>query len=262
MRFTKLVGRVADVLFMCVLIGCSMFKSGPEKFFEDQQLYAGRAIADGDMKRLRAVVRPSEIDRPGKQDMTLMWFAIQEKRFDAIELLVSLGSNPEEQVVQGLGTPLYYALEVEDLRFLRAMLDGGLSANRTSKDGEPLLYTSAGPHGRTFGHVQLLVERGADVNLPRSNGETPIFSAIFAGEPERGRYLADHGADLTVSTVRGVTPGWAIRSILERERPDSPLRRRFEDLRDFIVSKGAKWPPDPPDKVRAWRKSQGLEVAE
>lgn len=260
MRSTKLGGRVADVLLMCVLTGCSMFKSGPEKFFEDQQLYAARAIADGDMKRLRAVARPTDIDRPGKKGMTLMWYAIQEKRFEAIEVLVSLGSNPDEQVVQGLGTPLFHALEVEDLRFLTAMLDGGLPVNRTSKGGEPLLYTAAGPHGRTFGHIQLLVERGADVNLPRSNGETAIFSAIFTGEPERARYLAEHGADVNVSTERGVTPGWAIHTTIERA--DSALRHRFEDLRDFIVAKGAKWPPDPPDEVRAWRKTQGLEVVE
>ena len=262
MRPTKLRGRLADVLLMCVFTGCSMFKSGPEKFFEDQQLYAARAISDGDMKRLRAVVRPAEIDRPGKKGMTLMWYAIQEKRFDAIEVLVSLGSNPDGQVVQGLGTPLSHALEVEDIRFLTAMLDGGLSVDHLSNGGEPLLSRAAGPHGRTFDHVQLLVERGANVNLAASDGETPIFSAIFTMEPERARYLADHGADLAVSTVGGVTPGWAIHTIIKRQQPDSAMRRRFEDLRDFIISKGAKWPPDHPDTVMAWRKTQGLPVAE
>lgn len=262
MRPTKLSGRVADIVLMCVLTGCPMFKSGPEKFFEDQQLYAARAIADGDMKRLRAVARPSEVDRPGKKGMTLMWYAIQEKRFDAIEVLVSLGSKPDEQVVQGLGSPLLHALEVDDLRFMTAMLDGGLPVNYVRKGGESLLFRAAGPHGRTFGHVQLLVERGANVNLARDNEETPIFNAIFAGEPERARYLAEHGADVNVSTDGGVTPGWAIHTILAQERSDSALRRRFEDLRDFIVSKGAKWPPDDPDDVMAWRKSQGLPVAE
>jgi hypothetical protein len=262
MQPTKLAGRVADVLLMCVLTGCSMFKSGPEKFFEDQQLYAARAIADGDMKRLRAVARPADIDRPGKKGMTLMWYAIQEKQFDAIEVLVSLGSNPDAQVVQGLGTPLLHALEVEDLRFLTAMLDGGLPINRVDDGGESLLFRAAGPHGRTLGHVQLLVERGADVNLPRSNGETPIFSAIFTMEPERARYLAEHGADVNVSTSAGVTPGWAIHTIIERQQPDSALRHRFEDLRDFIISKGAKWPPDHPDRVMAWRKANGMRVAE
>lgn len=262
MRPTKLSGRVADIVFMCVLTGCSMFKSGPEKFFEDQQLYAGRAIADGDMKRLRAVVRPSEIDQPGKKGMTLMWYAMQEKRFDAIEVLVSLGSNPDGQVVQGLGSPLLHALEVEDLRFLTAMLDGGLSVNYVREGGESLLYRAAGPHGRTFGHVQLLVERGADVNLARDNGETPIFSAIFTMEPERARYLAEHGADVNVSATDGVTPGRGIYTIIERQRPDSVMRRRFEELRDVIIAKGAKWPPDHPDKVMAWRKANGLRVAE
>lgn len=258
----KLGAFVTDILLVCVLTGCSMFKSGPEKFFEDQQLYAARAIADGDMMRLRSVVRPGEIDRPGKKGMTLLWYAMQEKRFDAIEVLVSLGSKPDEQVVEGLGSPLSHALGVEDLRFLTAMLDGGLSVNHVSKDGESLLGSAAGPEGRTFGHVELLVERGADVNIAASDGETPIFAAIFTMEPERARYLAEHGAKLDVSTVAGVTPGWAIHTIIERQQPDSAMRRRFEDLRDFIVARGAKWPPEHPDKVMAWRKAHGLRVAE
>lgn len=247
---------------MCLFAGCSIFRSGPEQFFEDQQLYAARAIADGDMKRLRAVLRPSDVDKPAKKGMTLMWYAIQEKRFDAIEVLVSLGSKPDEQVVQGLGTPLLHALEVEDLRFLAAMLDGGLSVDHVSIGGEPLLGRAAGPHGRTFDHLRLLVERGANVNLAASDGETPIFSAIFTLEPERARYLAEHGANLAVSTVGGVTPGWAVYTIINRQQPDSEMRRRFEELRDFIISKGAKWPPEHPDKVMAWRKANGLRVAE
>jgi ankyrin repeat protein len=261
MRFTKLGGHAADVLFMCVLTACSVLKSGPEKYFEAQQLDAARAIADGDMKRLRAVVRPAEIDRPGKKRMTLLWYAFQERRFDAIKVLVSLGSNPEEQVAQGLGTPLSYALEVEDLRFLTAILDGGFPVDHVDGGRQSVLFRAA-QDARTLGHVQLLVERGADVNLPRSNDETPISSAIFAMEPERARYLAEHGADVNLSTSAGATPGWATHTIIERQQPGSALRRRFDDLRDFIVSKGAKWPPDPPDKVRAWRKSRGLEVAE
>jgi hypothetical protein len=60
-----------------------------------------------------------------------------------------------------------------------------------------------------------------------------------------------------IAHIVGITP-----THQHRQQPDSALRRRFEDLRDLMISKGAKWPPDPPDKVRAWRKAQGLRVAE
>jgi uncharacterized protein len=238
-----------------------MFTSGPEEHFEDPQLYAARAIADGDMNRLRAVVRRPEIDHPGKKGMTLLWFAIQQKRFEAIEVLVELGSNPDGQVVQGIGTPTLHALEVADLRYLTALLDGGLSVNRVHND-ESLLAQAAGPQGRTDEHVKLLVDRGADVNHRDSIGETPLFSALATLEPGRARYLIEHGAKLDVFTTGGVTPGWAIHTIIDRQQEGSPKRREFESLRDLIIAKGAKWPPDPPEQVRAWMKSQGMRVAE
>lgn len=40
------------------------------------------------------------------------------------------------------------------------------------------------------------------------------------------------------------------------------LRSRFERLRDMMIARGARFPADPPDVVRAQMKSQSLPVAE
>jgi hypothetical protein len=49
---------------------------------------------------------------------------------------------------------------------------------------------------------------------------------------------------------------------IEGQQPGSAMRRQFEELRERMIIHGAKFPPDPPEKVRAWMKTQGMEVAE
>jgi uncharacterized protein len=259
---SPLLRRVIRSLMLLWLVGCRMSDSRPEKFFERQQLEAARAIVVGDMGRLRAAAHGLDIDGRGEHDMTLLWFAIQEKRFDAIRALVELGSKPDGQVVQGLGIPIDYALLNKDLRFLAAMLDGGLSVNHASRYGQTLLHKAAGAYGATLEHVKLLVERGADLEAKESTGETPLCAAIDTHQPDRARYLLERGASVNVYTVRGATPGWTVHLIIERQEPGSELRHQFVQLRELMIAKGAKFPPDPPEKVRAWMKSQGMRVAE
>jgi hypothetical protein len=250
----------AALLTAATSLGCSMFRSGPEQYFEDQQLYAGRAIADGDAKRLRAVVRPAEVDKPGKKGMTLLWFAIQEKQFEAIEVLVSLGSKPHEQVVQGLGTPLLYAMGSKDLRFLTAFLDGGFPVNHAGQYGMTLLHMAAGEYGASIEHVKLLVARGANIDAQNSSGETPFTEATAVLQEVAGAVGLEHGANLNTFTTGGVTPAWGVRCVIARQ-DEGPMRRQFEELRDLMIAKGVQWPPDPPDKVREWMKSQGMKVS-
>jgi hypothetical protein len=251
----------AALMTAWLLWGCSMLNSRPEQYFEGQQLYAARAIADGDVKRLRAVLRPEQVDTPGKKGMTLLWFAMQEEQFEAIELLVSRGSKPHEQVVQGLGSPLFHAMRSKDLRLLAAFLDGGFPVNHTGRDGVTLLHMAAGAIGASIEHVKLLVERGADINAQDSIGETPLTEATATLQPDRARYLLQRGARIDTYTTGGVTPAWGVRCVIARQA-EGPMRRQFEELRDLMIAKGAHFPPDPPEKVRAWMKTQGMRVSE
>jgi uncharacterized protein len=232
------------------------------EFFDGKRLDAARAITHGNMEQLRAAARGLEIDNPGKKEMTLLWFAIMEKNFDAIRLLVRLGSKPDQQVAEGLGIPVDYALRNKDLRFLKAMLDGGMSVNLTGESHLTVLHKAAGAFGASIEHVKLLVERGANMDAKDDLGETPLCAAIDTHQPDRATYLLDRGASLNIYSVGGVTPAWGVHVVIERQQPGSPMRRDFERLRDRMIALGAKFPPEPPEKVRAWMKTQGMEVAE
>jgi hypothetical protein len=239
-----------------------MSHTNAAEFFEGQRLDAARAIATGNFEQLRAAVRSLDIDKPGKKEMTLLWFAIMEKNFDAIRILVQLGSKADEQIAQGLGIPVNYALLNKDLRFLKAMLDGGMPVNLATSAGRTLLHKAAGPFGASLDHVKLLVERGADLEAKDTLGETALCQAIDTNQPDRALYLLERGANVNILSVSGVTPAWAVHLTIEGQQPGSPMRRDFEHLRDRMIARGAKFPPDPPDKVRAWMKMQGMVVVE
>ncbi|HKU45017.1 MAG TPA: ankyrin repeat domain-containing protein [Polyangiales bacterium] len=240
-----------------------MNSSAPEKYFDEpRQLEAARAIVSEDVVRLRAATRGLDIDEPGKTPITLLWFAIHERKFEMIKTLVEMGSKPDQQVVQGLGNPIHYALQNQDTRILRAILDGGFPVSHADKSGTTLLHEAAGALGATLDHVKLLVERGAKLDAQDAIGDTPLDFAIETRQPDRAKYLLERGAKLNTFTTRGATPAWTVQRVLDRLKPETDMHRRFAELRELMIERGAKFPPDSPEQVRAWMKSQGIRVAE
>lgn len=54
--------------------------------------------------------------------------------------------------------------------------------------------------------IQLLLERGADVNAANQSGETALHGATLRGSAAIIQFLADRGANLTAKNAKGYTP--------------------------------------------------------
>ncbi len=257
----KMLLQTLLVIFAFVgLTGFFMSKYAPENFFEGRELEAARAIKNNQNSKLPELLRGLDLNKPAKKEMTLLWFAIQEKNFEAIKIIVKMGARPEEHGVDGPGTAVAFSLHNQDLRYLTAMLDGGLSVDHKTQHGTPLIQRAAGADGATLDHVKLLVERRADLDVQDSIGGTALLSAINTNQPERAFYLIEKGADLNKLTTGGVSAMFAVQDTIDSQQPGE-MRTRFEKLRDLMISKGAKYPPDPPAKVREWMRSQGMKVS-
>ena len=256
---------VATVVVL-LLSACLPQSGGPmktytaEEFFDGGKLRLARAIESNELDDFKTNAIGVDLSAPGRRDMTLLWFAMlpPKPNFKAVRLLVELGVNPDEQTAKGIGSGLLYAFRTEDLRYLTAMLDGGFSVDYLQPDGDTMLQLAAGPYG-SFEHVKLLVERGANLDIRDSIGGTALTEAIATNHVDSAIYLVEQGADFNTVTVNGVTPAWAVHLSIEDLQP-SELRTQFEQLRDLMISKGAKFPPDPPVKVREWMREQGMEV--
>lgn len=278
---------LASVITLIALLtlhttGYTMSAQSPTKYFDGQYLTAAAAIDHGDMPSLVAAIPGLKVDNPGREHMTLLWYAIQKKNYEAIQTLVKKGSQPEQQGVEGLGTPLYVALMNQDTRLLEAMLDGGLSPDFQDEDGRTLLQLAM-VSDKAADLVRLLVGRKANVNLADSIGRTPLDAAIDANHPELGMYLIEHGANVNTHMSNGVSPAYSVQWEIDHLQPNAKqapvtdisldnkgkpvestgtpvaqgstsagqeLLKEFEQLRALMIQKGAKFPPDPPAKVR------------
>ena len=245
-----------------------MKTTNPEQFFDGRMLDMARAIQSNDMARLRQLAVGQNLNQPGRQDMSLLWFAMQPDQLntEAVKTLVSLGADPAANPIKDFGSPLDYVFmsrkspgDTTGLKLLQAMLDGGMSPNKTEPDGTTLLQMAAGPGSASLAIIQLLLQRGADINARDRIGGSALYDAITSVNPHIAQYLVQHGAKVDTYTVGGVTMGWSVKLRLDRMQP-GPVRTQFEQLRDLLISKGMKWPPDSPDVVRDQMRARGERV--
>ena len=264
-------GLLALVLgaFIVQTAGCKMKTTyPPDDFFDGMQLEVAKAIDRNDIAAIeRLASQGADLKTPGRREMDLLFYAAGfgdgQPKLEAVKTLVSLGVDPGVYKVEGtsvLGVALHSRLPAQETDLLQALLDGGLSPHRKNEDGTPLLVLAV-KHA-TFPHVKLLVEYGADINSVDSIGVT-AFDASLSMEPEIGLYLLNLGANFNTAAVNGGTPAWSIYSDLQHMSPEpSPFRKKMENLRDMLIARGAKWPPDPPAVVREQMKAKGMKVAE
>ena len=245
-----------------------MKTTNPEQFFDGRMLEMARAIQSNDMVRLRQLAVGQNLNQPGRQDMSLLWFAMQPDQLntEAVKTLVSLGADPAANPIKDFGSPLDYVFmsrkspgDTTGLKLLQAMLDGGMSPNKTEPDGTTLLQMAAGPGSASLAIIQLLLQRGADINARDRIGGSALYDAITSENPHIAQYLVQHRAKVDTYTVNGVTMGWSVKLRLDRMQP-GPVRTQFEQLRDLLISKGMKWPPDAPDVVRDQMRARGERV--
>jgi ankyrin repeat protein len=101
-------------------------------------------------------------------------------------------------------TPLTRAAVRNDVAALRQLLDDGHSADEDGDSWTALIWAS---RSGSIDAITLLLDSGADVNLPGSTGDnwdaTPLQHAILERQPAAVRLLLDRGADLN----RGAGPG-------------------------------------------------------
>ena len=93
-------------------------------------------------------------------------------------------------------TPLTQAAVHNDVAALRQLLDEGHKADENADSWTALIWAS---RSGSIDAIDLLLDSGADVNLPGSTGDdwdaTPLQHAILQRQPAAVRRLLDRGAD-------------------------------------------------------------------
>ena len=101
---------------------------------------------------------------------------------------------------------LSWAVFGRDLEAVKQFAADGDDINALSRDGQnhtPLIWSSFQASDSGFVMMKFLLEHGADVNVQRTGGWTPLMIAIRQHSPKTVRLLLEHGADVGIMTDKG-----------------------------------------------------------
>jgi hypothetical protein len=92
-----------------------------------------------------------------------------------------------------------------DMENARKALSQGADVNFQDKTGKTPLIRAI-EFGDSLRMVQYLVSKGADIERPNSEKETPLLVAIYGGNLDIVKFLVEKGANLKTEDADGVTP--------------------------------------------------------
>ena len=163
------------------------------------------AAMNGDLKGVRTLVRQTgDVNAAQPDGMTALHWAVQRRDSEMTHLLLNAGAD--YRIANRTGAkPLYLAAVNGDATIIARLLAAGDDANAVlTTEGETvLMLTSYTGNPKA---VQLLLERGAEVNAQQFRGQTALMWAAAEGHAEVVKLLLASGADPALSSTASTKP--------------------------------------------------------
>jgi len=216
----RIQGRFARWLLIVLLGGiglgaCAVPPPPAEQPFDAVDHFRGKALALAqavDRKDAATVhhlikdegVNPDTIF--DQANMPMVAWPVINGNLEGLRLLLDNGANPNarksappgKRGKAGEDNALVFAAGLPDQRFLKLLLDRGGDPDTMNSNDEQLTYTATLHH--LWPNVQLLIERGADIEQPlytRDGYDTVLNWYTQYGDFEQAYWLLEHGADPT-----------------------------------------------------------------
>ena len=230
---------------LCILFSSlspAMKKHPPEYYFSGDKLLLAQAIVAGDLNSVIRLAPHTRLNEPGKQDMTLLFFAIQSgfnrklNQLNIISQLVKDGADPLQDVPD-MGSVAEIVATSPHSEFMQALIDGGMNIN-VKILGQPLLHDAASDN--TLNTMKLMVNRGADVNATDSLGKPTIMQALDGMQLDTVEWLLNHGANPNAIETN---TGWSfmrqLNDVIERNKGDTGRTQiKLMKIRQLCIDKG------------------------
>lgn len=209
------LGLMSLALFVFLKLRAKPTPASPAKAANPQYLAALAAIERGDTTQLQKRLTPQFLTQTFTEPnfhleaITLLHYAVRHSQLAAVKLLLQAGANPNAQDADG-NTPLHYVFlwGADTLTLAQVLLAAGANANQpnTVANGSmaPIHYAvEFAPDV-----LELLIQQGAQLNLPDAAGLTPLHYAVcgqFRDRAHNIQLLLTHGADPTLCDHAGQT---------------------------------------------------------
>ncbi|QDT00716.1 ankyrin repeat domain-containing protein [Adhaeretor mobilis] len=154
-------------------------------------------------------------------------------------------------------TPFLLASETADLPLMHLLLELGADPSLANVDQcTPLLAAAgigvlgdgdeaAGTEDETIAAVNLLLQRGADINAVANNGSTAMHGAAYKSYTKLIKFLVDNGANVHVWNRKNKR-GWTPLMIAEGNRPGNfrPSQETIVAVQDSLQAAGIEYLPE------------------
>lgn len=127
-------------------------------------------------------------------------------------------------------SPLFLAVWLGEIEVAKFLIDNGADVNLVRNDGATPIYLS--PNGEM---INFLISQGANLEHTSPYGFTPLTLAIYYQRIRIAEHLVKMGADVNVMKLEGRTP----LNILN-ERKNTEQGKREQRLRELIIAAGGK----------------------
>ncbi|MGV8959974.1 MAG: ankyrin repeat domain-containing protein [Stenotrophomonas sp.] len=193
------------------LVGCKPTSShGAASYFEGKALELAIASETGDAEAIRRLINEGvdpDLTFSRRDGIPIVAWPLRTGNLEGLRALLDNGANPNSREVKRMNgeevhfnNAMVYAAKMKDSRFLKLLLEHGGDPNTRNSSNETLLL-QAFLSGNQWKNIQLLVERGADVNESSlSKGDDTVLSWYTGrGGFNYAYWLLEHGADPTIA---------------------------------------------------------------
>lgn len=194
MKTNQLITSIG-LLVLLILTGCT----------EPDQPSIGLypALQRGDIDQIeRHIYWGTDINRPDPEGHMPLHVAAKAGRWVVVELLLKHGAKIDIKDHQGR-TPIYEAIMAGRTQVAQLLIKHGAAF-----EANQLLLDVVRNQVADRDVIELLVKKGANIDQPDSQGDTPLQVAVKQDYLKLTKLLIKHGADVNKKDGLGHTPLW------------------------------------------------------
>ncbi|MDR1075650.1 MAG: ankyrin repeat domain-containing protein [Xanthomonadaceae bacterium] len=198
----------------CLQAGPQASRLGAQRYFQGKALALAVAAENGDIRRINRLMQEEGVDPDtvfSTGGVPLLAWPLRAERLDSLRAMLENGADPnarrtDQEINPFTGKPeplhhnnaMVFAAAMEDPRYLELLLDHGGDPNTLNSNDETLPLQALLSQNQ-WQNIQLLIERGADINASVAGlTDTLVVWYSERGAFDRVWWLLQHGADPTV----------------------------------------------------------------
>lgn len=203
-------------------------------FLASFPLHAGFIEGYQDIYKM-ALTKGADIKAKDEVGANLLHAAVGGGNLEITKFAIEQGLDVGQADNEGVA-PLHLAADMGHADLVNRLLDKGADVNaKLAGNGETPLLTAVKSNNKSA--VEILIKRGANINLPDKKMGTPLHAAVDGGEYDLVKLLVDNGANVNAESKfeneDGAISGWTPLAVALTKQSEK------EDLLAYLLNKGA-----------------------